>query len=44
MGGAGGAWSEREGGAKPGDPEESATAARESTAKNRSGQVLYVHT
>lgn len=41
MGGAGGAWPERKGGAKPRVPEESATTARESTAKNRTGQVLF---
>jgi len=40
MGGAGEARSEREGGTEPGDPKESSSRARESTAQNRSGQVL----
>lgn len=47
MGGTGGACSEREGGAKPGNSEESTTTARESATESRNGQVLYyahIHT
>lgn len=45
VGRAGGARAKREGGAQPGAPEDSATAAGESTAQIRSGQVLedYTH-
>lgn len=39
VGGAGRARSEGEGGAQPGSPEESTTAAREPAAKDRGGQV-----
>lgn len=44
MGGACGAWPEREGGAKPGDPEEPPPAAGKPPAENRCGQVMCFHT